>query len=102
MKGLIIFTTIFAFLIGITPFSVAIGEDFFTVTMVRKDKITVKDGKGQLTTLSAGSPSLKVGDKVKVVGDKVCSWDWGNKPAQGTKPPAIQKNLPFDDGSKTR
>lgn len=102
MKRLVIFTAMFAFLIGIAPLSAATGEESFTVTKIQKDQITVKGSNGQLTTLPAGSPGLKVGDKVRVVGDKACSWDWGNKPVQGTKPPANQKILPFDDGSKTR
>ncbi len=76
------------------------AEEAFTITKVHNDQITIKDSRGQLQTLSAGSPGLKVGDKVKVVGNTVRSWDWGNRPAQEVKPPAAQRNPPFDDGSR--
>ena len=102
MKRVLILATLLALLISIAAFRAATADDAYTITKIQNDQITFKDSKGQLKTLSAGSPGLKVGDKVKVVGTTVCGWDWGNRPAQQVKPPAIQKTLPFDDGSKTR
>ena len=102
MKKLLLLLALFALLIGFVSPIPSAADDFFTVTKVQNDQITFKDSRGQLKTMPAGSPDLKVGDKVKIVGDTVCSWDWGNRPAQSVKPPTTQRSLPFDDGSKKR
>ena len=99
MKRLCTFAIIFAVLVGFS-LSASAGEDFFTVTNVQGDKITVKSSTGQMKTLVAGSPNLKVGDTVKVVGNKAYRGGSDKPSTIGVKPPAPQKNLPFDDGSK--
>jgi hypothetical protein len=100
MKKLLIVVPFLALFIGVTSVCDT-GDDFFIVTKVQNGQITIKDSKGKLKTLPTGSPGLKVGDKVKVLENRVCSWDWGNKPSQDLKPPLGQRNLPFDDGSKS-
>jgi hypothetical protein len=82
--------------------SAATGEESFTVTQIEKGQITVKGSNGQVRTLPAGSPGLKVGDKVRVAKEAVWMWDWGNMPERGAKPSVNHKNLPFDDGSKAK
>jgi hypothetical protein len=70
MKSLIALLVIVVFTLGIVGMAFAAGVEG-TVTKIDGKKVTIKDGSGKETTVTAEAKDCKVGDKVKFDGSKL-------------------------------